>query len=213
MILGLNLEEYILSGILEQYCLGLTSVAESKEVEALCAKHERLQKELVLVQQTLGNYADNHAISPHSQLKNSILYAIDELDFSEKAVEIEEEILSLENLPLIHKKSNVLQWQKLVESLEPVTVVEGLPVHPLRIDDKVQIFVVWADEKVDNETHETESESFLILEGTCTCNVGGIDYDLKAGDFLGIPTYTNHTLKVTSNQPVKFIVQRVQLTV
>ncbi len=213
MALGLNLEEYILSGILEQYCLGLTSVAENKEVEALCAKHESLQKELELVQQTLGNYADNHAMSPNLQLKNSVLYAIDELDFSEKAGEIEEETISLENPPLIHKKSDANKWQKAVESLKPTAVVEGLPVHPLRIDDKVQLFVVWADEKVDNETHETESESFLILEGTCICDVGGIIYDLKAGDFLGIPTYTNHTLKVTSPQPVKFIVQRVQLTV
>ncbi|MFK7906487.1 MAG: cupin domain-containing protein [Chitinophagales bacterium] len=209
----MNLEEYILSGILEQYCLGLTSVAEGKEVEALCAKHEELQKELELVQQTLGNYADNHAMSPNLQLKNSVLYAIDELDFSEKAEKSAEEVISLENPPLIHKKSDVRQWQKLAESLQPITVVEGLPVHPLRLDDKVQLFVVWVDKKVDNESHETESESFLILEGTCVCNVGGIQYDLKAGDFLGIPTYTEHTLKVTSNQPVKFIVQRVQLTV
>jgi len=213
MALCLNLEEYILSGILEQYCLGLTSVAESKEVEALCAKYEELQKELNLVQQTLGNYGGNHAMLPNLQLKNSVLYAIDELDFSEKVGESGEEVISLENPPLIHKKSDVRQWQKLVESLEPVTVVEGLPVHPLRIDEKVQLFVVWADEKVDNETHETESESFLILEGTCICNVGGINYDLKAGDFLGIPTYTEHTLKVTSAKPVKFIVQRVQLMV
>ena len=209
----MNLKEYIQSGILEQYCLGLISAVENEEVESLCVKHTELQKELELVQQTLEDYADNHALTPDLQLKNSILYAIDELDFVElsKSEKEKEEEIDLQNLPMIHKESDYRQWLKVVHQMKPTDIVENLPVRPLRMDENVQLFVVWAEDKVANEMHETESESFLILEGTCICDVGGITYDLKAGDFLGIPTYTEHTLKVTSSEPVKFIVQRVKL--
>ncbi|MEZ4887736.1 MAG: cupin domain-containing protein [Chitinophagales bacterium] len=207
----MNIEEYILSGILEQYCLGLTSEAENKELQTLCLKHKKLQKELDSVQQTLGNYANNHAMLPKSQLKNNILYAIDELDFVEQPIKQPNEKINLQNPPLIHQNSNHQQWLKAVQDLQPVAIQEGFPVFPIRIDEKVQMVVVWIDKGVPDEQHEMESESFLILEGSCVCQVGKASHPLKAGDFLGIPTYTNHSLKVTSATPVKLIVQRVQL--
>ncbi len=207
----MDIEKYKKSGILEEYCLGLTSEKECEEVEALSAIHIELREELEEIQKTLNQYAKSHAQLPNRQLKNRILYAIDELDFVETPSFETLPPIDLQNPPLLHKKSDYLQWKKAVEDLQPTEIVENLPVHPLRVNEDVQLFVVWADEKVVNESHEMESESFLILEGTCTCFVGNAVHHLKAGDFLGIPTYTDHSLKVTSNQAVKFIVQRVRL--
>ncbi len=207
----MNIEQYIQSGILEQYCLGLTSEVERKELEVLCTRHSRLRKELEAVQKTLGNYANNYKMTPQPQLKNTILFAIDEFDFVESPSKKSNEIIDLANPPLIHQNSNHKEWLRAVKGLEPVATMEGLPIYPIRMDDKVQMALVWVDKGVLAEQHEMESESFLILEGTCTCQVGKAEHHLKAGSFLGIPTYTNHSLEVTSANRVKLIVQRIQL--
>lgn len=210
----MNIEKYIQSGILEQYCLGLTSEAENKELEALCIKHSKLNKELEEVQKTLGNYANSYQTSPRLQLKHTILYAIDELDLVEPLNKNFLQEIDLKNPPLLYKDSNFQAWTKATASLEPVTEIQGYPACPIRVDDNVMIFLIWINKNVVEETHENESESFFVLEGTCVCNVSNIMHPLKPGDFLGIPTYKPHTLEVTSpSGVVKLLVQRAKLKV
>ena len=156
-------------------------------------------------------YANNFQTPPRSQLKNTILYAIDELDFVEPLSKESDEIIDLSNPPLIHQHSNHREWLRAIEGLEPVAEMEGFPVFPIRMDDKVMMAIVWINNGVPAEQHESESESFLLLEGACTCTVGKAKHRLKPGDFLGVPTYTDHSLEVTSPKRVKLIVQRVKL--
>jgi anti-sigma-K factor RskA len=73
----MNDKEYIESGILESYALGLCSVEEAREVEALCAKHPELQAELERIQQALNSYASMYSKKPNASVKQNIFAAID----------------------------------------------------------------------------------------------------------------------------------------
>ena len=68
-----NFQEYIESGILEQYVLGELSAAEHAAVEAQAASHYEIQAELEQVQAALGFYAEAHAITPPAAMRERVL--------------------------------------------------------------------------------------------------------------------------------------------
>ena len=69
--------------------------------------------------------------------------------------------------------------------------------------------IVWLKYGAPTETHTIEYEKFLIIEGSCDITIGTTVRQLKAGDYLSIPLYVSHNVKVTSAVPCKFILQRV----
>jgi anti-sigma factor RsiW len=68
-----NFQEYIESGILEQYALGELSPAEQAAVEAQAALHPEVREELAQVQAALGFYAEAHAITPPAGMRERVL--------------------------------------------------------------------------------------------------------------------------------------------
>ena len=68
-----NIQDYIESGILEQYALGELSAAEQAAVEALVTLHPQVQAELQQVQDALGFYAEAHAMAPPVGMRERVL--------------------------------------------------------------------------------------------------------------------------------------------
>ena len=68
-----NFQDYIESGILEQYALGELSAAEQAAVEAQAAGHPEIQAELEQVQAALSFYAEAHAITPPAAVRERVL--------------------------------------------------------------------------------------------------------------------------------------------
>ena len=68
-----NFQDYIESGILEQYALGELSAAEQAAVEAHAASHPEVRAELAEVQAALGFYAEAHALAPPASLRERVL--------------------------------------------------------------------------------------------------------------------------------------------
>ena len=68
-----NIQEYIESGILEQYALGELSPAEQAAVEAHAASHPEIREEMQQVQAALGFYAEAHAITPPAGMRERVL--------------------------------------------------------------------------------------------------------------------------------------------
>ena len=68
-----TIQEYIESGILEQYALGELSAAEQATVEAQVASSPEIGEELRQVQAALGFYAEAHAIVPPAGLRERVL--------------------------------------------------------------------------------------------------------------------------------------------
>jgi anti-sigma-K factor RskA len=66
-------QEYIESGILEQYALGELNEAERAAVEAQAAAHSEIAQELDQIQQALGLYAQAHAQTPPAAMRERVL--------------------------------------------------------------------------------------------------------------------------------------------
>lgn len=65
-------EQYISSGILELYAMGVLPPAEAAEVEVMLRQHPELLQELQHIQNSLENLAGAQALTPPPQLKEKI---------------------------------------------------------------------------------------------------------------------------------------------
>ncbi|GAB3245972.1 hypothetical protein GCM10027347_00510 [Larkinella harenae] len=199
-----KVQDFIASGILNEYCLGLLLPEEIREVERMARLHPLVQRAIDQARQT----AEKEERAPKildPELKNRVLDALDQLG--------EPPVFDLQNLPLINVYSDNTQWQRTIADLQPASDFRNLYAHPLRNDGGVEQFILWVRQEVKPEEHHHERESFLILEGQCECQIGEETVQLSAGDFVDIPLETKHTVRVLSAEPVKAIIQRVKLAV
>jgi anti-sigma-K factor RskA len=72
-----NIQEYISSGIVESYVLGLASPEERSEFEQLCTLYPELLKARTAFELAIEKQAMDNAIAPPAGLKNKILAELD----------------------------------------------------------------------------------------------------------------------------------------
>jgi len=72
----MNIQEYIASGILEEYVLGTASPQEKREVECLASIYPELRQELTDLEEALEQYAFSLQRTPPPALKERILAEI-----------------------------------------------------------------------------------------------------------------------------------------
>lgn len=199
----LDLKSYINSGILELYALDLLNETERFEVEAMLSLHEELRAEYELIQKDLEKYAVVNSIEPSPPLHEVIVDSILNLQ--------KEKVMDPADLPIINKYSSHINWQKLANSLGEIKLTNGKYEKVLRHDDKVlQVFVV-TENDIEEETHEQEYESFLVLSGECSCTIGSDVNLMGPGDFMEIPLHELHDVKLVSKS-VTAILQRIKVS-
>ena len=69
----MNIQEYIESGILEEYALGVLNETERSEVERVAAQHPEIRRELDEIVRGLDIYAEAHAITPPEGMRERVL--------------------------------------------------------------------------------------------------------------------------------------------
>lgn len=69
----MNTKEYIASGIIESYVLGLATVGESTEVERLALEYPEVQAEIESINNTFENYVLQYEKEPPAFLKDRIM--------------------------------------------------------------------------------------------------------------------------------------------
>ncbi|HEX8348458.1 MAG TPA: hypothetical protein VF598_00720, partial [Hymenobacter sp.] len=69
----MNIQEYIESGILEQYALGELDDTQRSEIERLAVEHPEIRAELDDIQRALGAYAEAHALTPPAGMQERVL--------------------------------------------------------------------------------------------------------------------------------------------
>jgi len=203
-----DIKKYINSGIIEKYCLGLTSKTESLELEKYCLEFPELKKELKRHQLSLEQYLSKFEIKPSISCKNRILQSLED----EK---LDSDILNAERTQFnqfvdISEYSNVESWQNLTHQIIPPKDFD-IHSHVLYKDSKKLLSIVWINDSVPHEVHDNTLESFLVLEGSCTCNLGDEFIEMKAGSFLEIPLNVVHNLTVTSERSLKFILTKKKI--
>ncbi len=68
----LKVEDYIASGVLEQYVLGALSAEEAARVASMAARYEEVRYEIARIQYTLQDMAEELAINPPPQVLDKI---------------------------------------------------------------------------------------------------------------------------------------------
>ena len=78
----MNLQEYIASGIIESYVMGLASEPERAEFEQMCARHPELVAERRKFEDGLETYASRQAERPPEDVRAKFLNAINTMENS-----------------------------------------------------------------------------------------------------------------------------------
>lgn len=68
----MNIGDYITSGILQDYCLGLLTTEEEKKVEIMCSEFPEVSKELQLLRLAIEKYANSDATWQREVLRMTV---------------------------------------------------------------------------------------------------------------------------------------------
>jgi len=198
----MNIKEYIESGIIGDYCLGLLDEAGRLEVEKNLVLYPELKLELEAYQNALAHYAISFEQRVPGHIREKTLALIDNLAKEENA--------RYDDLPILNRFSNYRNWLKIVRPLLPAELVKEHFVKVLYEDEKLMQVAMWVKSYYPDEVHHDLEECFMILEGECECDVEGEKVNLGPGDFFNIPLHKHHDVKVTRG-PVLAVVQRLKV--
>lgn len=199
-----SLNEYINSGILEMYVLGLTSDEETSDVEKMSAAHPEVNKEIVSIAKALMVYSETTAPEINRTIKPMVMATI---DYTERLKNGEQPTIP----PILNEKSSVSDYAEWL-SRPDMVLTDGLEDIEIKIighQPKAMTAIVWIKESTPYEVHDKEYEKFLIVEGTCNIITDEKTYSLVPGNYFSLPLHLGHVVKVTSKTPCKVILQRI----
>jgi mannose-6-phosphate isomerase-like protein (cupin superfamily) len=197
-------KEFIESGILEIYVLGQATARETAEVERMATLHPEVRRELDIIEETLEKHAEANAVEPGAIVKAFFMAIVDYTIRMEKGE-------NPGSPPVLNARSEIsdyAQWLDRTDIAAPDDFDE-IFAKILCYTPEVMTAVVWINGMAPQEVHDDEYENFLVLEGTCTIAIEEAQHHLSPGDFLSIPLYKSHFVKVTSGKPCKVLLQRV----
>ena len=199
-----SISEYIESGVLEMYVMGLTSEAESVEVEKMMLMHPEVLAEVRAIEKSLESYSRTLAVEPHATVKPLLLATI---DFMQRLGGGE----TPSDPPILNEHSKAADYAEWIdrEDFRNPERVDDIVVKLIAHTPQATSAIVWIRHMAPDEVHHNEYEKFLILEGTCDIMVGDQKNSLKAGDYFQIPLHADHRVVVTSSVPCKVVLQRV----
>lgn len=199
----LDVDSIKASGIVEAYCLGQLEGDELKKFVGLIVAYPNLDEEVRRVQMSLIAKSKHLPMAISEVARKEIFDKIRSLSESRSSTNFLSE--------LIGPGSCHEHW--LAKTAHYVFPDKKDPIHliPIQIEEKMHQFLAWVKEGVVEEIHTEMVESFLLLKGTCMCQIGDRFVLLEAGSFLEIPLNQPHSIKVTSPDGIFAILQRIYL--
>lgn len=82
---------------------------------------------------------------------------------------------------------------------------DGVRVSPLHSDSTCSSFLICIDTEVRPHLHRVHTEHVFVLDGEGTMRLGDQQRSVKAGDMIVIPAGTAHSVKVTSEEPLRVV--------
>jgi anti-sigma-K factor RskA len=112
IFIDLDIKEYISSGIIESYVLGVVSDQERREVECMSHIYPELQEQLLAVQQNLEELSESWKKELPAELKGKVMAAIHAEGLGEKKGESKNQSIKIITLPAKEapQKSSGLKW-------------------------------------------------------------------------------------------------------
>ena len=200
----MDIQEYIASGILEQYVLSIISPDEMLAVEQMAATYPEVKEEILLISDIIEKIAFENAVAPSKTVKPFLMATI---DFMERMEGGEQPSFP----PILNEASCIQDYAAWLQRNDMI-----LPEDPgdlfakiIGYTPQVTTAIAWIKGNAPIETHDKEYERFLIVEGTCDIVVEDTLHHLVPGDYFAIPLYKSHQVRVTSIVSCKVILQRI----
>lgn len=92
-----------------------------------------------------------------------------------------------------------------LDTVQVQEAYENVLIKKLNTDKNASTFLIFIKKEVKMHKHMTHSETIYILEGTGEMNLGNEKMEVKKGDIIFVPENTPHSVKVTSEIPLKVI--------
>jgi len=164
--------------------------------------------EIQHTEEALIQYALAHSITPPQQNKVRILERLKQEQQSPSFMGNKEK----NPFPLLGTYSKMEDWIPLIGDHPGPQEFDGIHMEPLYKDSRIELNLVWVKDMVPEEVHQDVMESFLLLEGSCSCTIEQKDGNtrtvhMKPGDFLALELGERHDIRVTSPFPAKAILQ------
>ncbi|MEM6963927.1 MAG: cupin domain-containing protein [Bacteroidota bacterium] len=206
----MDVHAYLKSGIIERYCLGLTTPRETNELMAWCEEHPIIAKELKESEIALSAYLASFQTLPSTQSRRIVKHCIQENE-AWKNAKLFGEQMQLKEFINISRGTNPYNIRRIVKDLHPTAHYENMAHHALYAKDNYELSLVWIKKIVSMEKHSMLDERFLILEGKADCYIDKEIFAMEADDFIQIPPRSHRKVVVTSATPAKVILSRVLL--
>ncbi len=166
-------KEFLNTGLLEQYVLGLTESEESQIVEQHLDLYPELRNEMFNMQNALEQYAKQYAVATPTGLKSNILSEIDQLDQSNTGHHVSD-----------NSSRMGYSWSTWVGYAALALITLGYFYQTNRL----------------KSTQEKLEYQVAALE-TCTDNVAALEKSQAIYAFLSMPSTQAVTLSGTANAP------------
>jgi mannose-6-phosphate isomerase-like protein (cupin superfamily) len=199
---GLN--EYLNSGILEMYVLGLTSEEENKGLQQMIHQYPELNAELDAITKALIFKAEVGVNPLNSTIKPMLLAVI---DYTERLKNGEKPTTP----PIISETSSISDYSVWLNREDMALQEDANEIEVKLINHKPKLMtaIVWIKHEAPYEIHTDVYEKFLVVEGSCDIVTDKGVHSLVSGQCLTLPLNLGHSVKVTSDIPCKVILQRV----
>ncbi len=198
-----EVKSFIESGILEMYVMGQATAAETADVENMAALHNEVRREIDDISITMERYARAHAVKPSPMVQPFLMATIDYMERMKKG-----EAPAFP--PTLHEGSKIIDYTTWLDraDLYPAEPLTDVHASIIGYTPQLTTAIVWLTYGAPQETHTSELEKFLIVEGTCDIIIGKDIHSMRPGDTMTIPLHIPHSVKVTSDYPCKIILQR-----
>ena len=189
----MKVKEYIESGILEAFVLGLTKEEENQKILTLYDEHKEIREEIEAIEIALEAYSNLHAVRVPHELRKSIFNSIET-----------EEILP----PLLTSISKISDYQYWLDRFEfdGPSDFEGIYRKLIADSEEFALSVAWFRGSEIDHLHTDYTEKLLIVEGSCRAIVDGKSTAYTVGDYVEFPLGVAHTYEITSDTPMKILI-------
>jgi anti-sigma-K factor RskA len=100
-----TIQDYIASGIIENYVLGLADAKERYEFERLCEQHPELEQARIAFEKTLEQHAMDNAIPPPAGIKQQVMDTIQQQPSNNKS-----KLVTMENGTSAIRRNNPFRF-------------------------------------------------------------------------------------------------------
>lgn len=197
----MDIEGYIASGILENYCMGFCSETEATQVERYASAYPAIQQEIDKIRSVFEEYLLSNQIEPSRNVK----FAVMENIYRQMAT------ADPAYIPLLKENigpAEIDTWIANNPVEGPDVAFDNVFMKELPSTPFVSNFMVWAKVRQDMEVHSEFNEYLYVVKGSCTMYFEDRAKHYSAGEIIYIPPHVHHRAVITSPYPMVAIVQR-----